>query len=155
MRGALVGQFIENMTWDHQLYRKRVKTAKDFSTVRLDGNRLYFHIWYPFKSKKTSKLRDIRLQKKSSRARFFLLVACWAPGHYLDQYWFIIKWSPRNVLKWNTNRNTKRSIHENAFANVVRELTTILSKGWWVKQRTNNCKMGSPNHFLLWPHFTN
>ena len=82
-------------------------------------------------------------------------VTCWGRSHNLNQYWLILKWSPRNELKWNTNRNTFVFINGNAFENIVFVMTAILSRGRRVKQRLNNCSMGSPNHFLLWPPCTN
>ena len=38
-----------------------------------------------------------------------------------------------NKPQWNSNRNTKFFIHENAFENVVYEMVAILSRGRWVK----------------------
>ena len=29
------------------------------------------------------------------------LVACSAPSHYLNQCWYIVNWTLRNILKWN------------------------------------------------------
>ena len=61
------------------------------------------------------------------------LVACSAPSHYLNQYWFIINWTLRSKLQWNLNQNTIILIHENACENVVCETATILSRWKWVK----------------------
>ena len=58
------------------------------------------------------------------------------PSHYVKQYWFIVNWIHRNKLKLNANQNRKIFFHENAFANVVCEMTTILSRGRWVKPKT-------------------
>ena len=38
--------------------------------------------------------------------------------NYLNQYWFIVNWTLRNKIQWNSNQNTKFFIHEYAFANV-------------------------------------
>ena len=44
------------------------------------------------------------------------LVASSVPSHYLNQCWLIANWALRNKLLWNSNHNTRRSIHENAFS---------------------------------------
>ena len=53
--------------------------------------------------------------------RPFLLYACSAPNHYLKQCWLIVNWDLRKKCQWNSNQNTKRSIHENenAYKSVV------------------------------------
>ena len=53
-----------------------------------------------------------------------MAVACSAPSHYLNQCWLIIIWTLRNNRQWNSNRNTKLFIHENAFE-------YITSAKWW------------------------
>ena len=55
------------------------------------------------------------------------LVACLAPNHSLIQCWLIVNWTLRNKLQWNVKRNTKVSIHENAFENAVCKLASIFS----------------------------
>ena len=45
--------------------------------------------------------------------------------HYLNQCWNIVKWSPRNKLQRNFNRNSYNFIQENAFENVVCEMASI------------------------------
>ena len=49
---------------------------------------------------------------------------CWistvsAPSHYVNQYWNIVDWTPRNKLQWNFDKNLYIFIQENAFENVV------------------------------------
>ena len=61
-----------------------------------------------------------------------------APSHYLNQCSLMVNWTPRNKLQWNLNHNTKLSIQENAFKNVVYEISAILSRGRWVNK--DNCK---------------
>ena len=55
-----------------------------------------------------------------------------APSHYLKQCWFIVNWTLRNKIQWNSNQNTKIFIHENTFENIS-EMVAILSRGKWVK----------------------
>ena len=61
----------------------------------------------------------------------YRLVAYSAPNHYLNNYWIITKWTPRNKLQWNFNQNTALFI-ENASENILCEMTVILSRGRWV-----------------------
>ena len=49
-------------------------------------------------------------------------------SHYLNQCWNIVNWTLRNKLQWNINGNQYIFIQENAFENVVCELTAILSR---------------------------
>ena len=63
------------------------------------------------------------------------LVTCLVPSHYLNQCWLIVKWMLR-TLQWNSNRNTKFFIHENAFENVICEMAATLSRGRWVNPRS-------------------
>ena len=65
-----------------------------------------------------------------------------APSHFLNQHWVIAHWTPRNKLQWNCYQNTKLFIHENAFENIVCEMTAILSSGRWVRMAC-----GIPWHF--------
>ena len=46
--------------------------------------------------------------------------------------WNIINWTLGNKLQWNSIRNTKLFIHENAFEIVVYEIVAILLRGWWL-----------------------
>ena len=55
------------------------------------------------------------------------------PSHYLDQCWVIFNWTFKNKLQWNFNQNTRLFIHKNASENTVCEMTSILSRGRWVK----------------------
>ena len=57
------------------------------------------------------------------------LVACMVPSHCLNQCFFIVNWTLRNTLQWNSNQDTKFFIHENAFENAVCEMAAILSRG--------------------------
>ena len=57
------------------------------------------------------------------------LVAYSAPSQYLNQCWFIVNWTLRNKLQWNSNQNSKNLIHEKAFENVVCEKAAILPWG--------------------------
>ena len=61
------------------------------------------------------------------------LVAYSVPSHYLNQYWFIVNWTPRNKHQWSFNQNTKLFIHQNASENLACEMAAILSRGRWVK----------------------
>ena len=51
----------------------------------------------------------------------------------LNQRWNIVNWTLRNKLQWNFNRNSNIFIHENAFENVVWEMTAILFLAHCVK----------------------
>ena len=55
-----------------------------------------------------------------------------ATSHYLNQCWLIVNWTLGNKLQWNSDKNTKLFIHENAFENIVCEMAAILSRGRWV-----------------------
>ena len=50
------------------------------------------------------------------------------PSHYQNQCCIIVNWTPGNKLQWNHNQNVYIFIQENAFANVVCEMTTIFSR---------------------------
>ena len=63
----------------------------------------------------------------------YWLVACLAQSHYLNKCFLIVNWTLRNKLQWNLNQNTKPFVYENAFQNVVCEMTAILSRRKWVK----------------------
>ena len=45
---------------------------------------------------------------------------------------FLVNWTLRNKLQWNSNRNTIFFIRKNAFENVVCEMVAILSTERWV-----------------------
>ena len=55
------------------------------------------------------------------------LVAYSTPSHYLIQCCVIVNWTLRDKLKWDFDQNTKIFIHENAYENIVCEITAILS----------------------------
>ena len=50
----------------------------------------------------------------------------------LNQCWVIVSWAFRNRFQWNFNQKTKLIIHDNAFENIVCEMTAILYRGRWV-----------------------
>ena len=56
------------------------------------------------------------------------IVAWSAPSHYLKQCCKIINLTLRNNIRWYFNRNSNILIQENAFKNVVCEMTSILSR---------------------------
>ena len=63
-------------------------------------------------------------------------------GQHWSRWWLIcakcydiVNWTRRNKLQWNSNKNTKIFIDENAFENVVWEVAAILSRGGWVNWR--------------------
>ena len=47
--------------------------------------------------------------------------------NYLNQCLSIVNWTLGNKLQWNVNRNSNIFVQENAFENVVCEMTSILS----------------------------
>ena len=55
-------------------------------------------------------------------------VAWTAQSHYLNQCWNIVNWTLGNKFQWNFNRNSNIFIQENAFQNVVCDMTSILSR---------------------------
>ena len=57
------------------------------------------------------------------------------PSHYLNQCWNIVKWTLRNKLQWNFNRNSNIFIQENPLQNVICEMASILSRPQCVKWR--------------------
>ena len=63
------------------------------------------------------------ISARELRQHWFMkwLVACSAPSHYLNQCCLVVNWTLRNKPQWNSNGNTKRFIHKNAFGNVVCE----------------------------------
>ena len=60
-------------------------------------------------------------------------VACSAPSLYLNQHWFIDKWTLRNKVQWILNQNSNSFFHESAVEKIVCEMAVILFKGRWVK----------------------
>ena len=56
-----------------------------------------------------------------------------ATSHYLNQWWNIVNWNLTNKPQWNLNRNSYIFIQENAFENVICEMTAILSQPQCVK----------------------
>ena len=50
----------------------------------------------------------------------------------LNQCWLTVKWTLRNKLRQNLNRNNKLFSHENVFKNVVCEMAAVLSWRRWV-----------------------
>ena len=75
----------------------------------------------------------VQLKLISPKCRIYAsvnrLVTYSATRHYLNQRRVIVNCTLKNKLQWNLNRNTKLFIHENAFENVVCEMTAILSRG--------------------------
>ena len=57
---------------------------------------------------------------------------CAAPRHYLNQHWLIVNWTVRNKYRCNLNQNKNIFIQENAFENIVCEMTAILSRPQYV-----------------------
>ena len=63
-------------------------------------------------------------------------------GKDLNLCWNIVSSTIRNKLQWNVNRNWCIFIQENAFENVVCEMSAILSRPQCVKQRiSGQCGM--------------
>ena len=52
----------------------------------------------------------------------------------MNQCWNIANWNIRNKLQWNLNRKSDILIPENAFENVVCEMTAMLSRPLYVKK---------------------
>ena len=58
-----------------------------------------------------------------------------ATSRYLNQDWLIVNKTLKSKLQWKSNQNTKRFFRENAFENVVWEMSAILARGGgWVKK---------------------
>ena len=59
------------------------------------------------------------------------IMACrlFGPRPYLNQCWFRVNWTLRNILQWNFNQHIKISIHKNASENIVCDLAAILFRG--------------------------
>ena len=60
-------------------------------------------------------------------------VACSVPGHFLDQCWLIVNWTPKNIYIFY--RNSYIFIQENESENVVRKIVAIMSR----PQCANRC----------------
>ena len=56
------------------------------------------------------------------------------------QCWDIVDWALRNKLRWNFDRISNISIHENAFESVVCEMAVILSRPQFVKSEQRKDK---------------
>ena len=52
--------------------------------------------------------------------------------------WNIVNWTLRNKLQWNFNQNSNIFIQENAFENVICEMTSILSRSQCVNRKREN-----------------
>ena len=66
-----------------------------------------------------------------------IMASClFGASHYLNQCWFIVKWTLRNKLQWNYNQNTKLFINKSASEDFVCEMAAILSRGRWVKNKS-------------------
>ena len=61
------------------------------------------------------------------------LLAWPVPSHYLNQWWNIFNWTPRNRLQWNFNWISYIFIQENAFETFVWKMVAILSRPQCVK----------------------
>ena len=68
------------------------------------------------------------------------------PSHYLNQCWFIVNWNLRSKLQLNSNRDSNILNEENAFENVVWELSAIFSRS----QCVNSLSPSDPatSHYL-------
>ena len=75
------------------------------------------------------------------------------PSHYLNQCWNVVNWTLRNKLQWNFNSNSSIFIQENAFENVVWEMSAILSQPQCVNtlRPRQDCHHFCRQHF--WMHF--
>ena len=47
----------------------------------------------------------------------------------MNKCWFIVNWTIRNTIQWNSNQNTKFLIHEHAFENAICEMAAIFPCG--------------------------
>ena len=56
-----------------------------------------------------------------------------ALSHCLNHRWNIVNWALRDNLQWNLNWNSCIFFQGNAFENVVRKMSAILSRPQWVK----------------------
>ena len=72
------------------------------------------------------------------------------PSHYLSQCWLIVNWTLTNKLQWNSNESKKLFIHQNAFENVICEMSAILSRKRWV--RWESCLQSQPWELYVAQH---
>ena len=70
---------------------------------------------------------------------YFSKIAWSVPSHYLNECWNIVKWALRNKLHSNCYWNSNVFIQENAFENVIWEMSAILSQPQCV-----NCSRACP-----------
>ena len=49
----------------------------------------------------------------------YWLITWMVPNHYLNQYWHIINYTPRNIFQWNFILNSSVFIHEDAFEHTL------------------------------------
>ena len=116
---------------------------------------------YTYKSV-TSTSRDLLHTKQKRDPRSALpgrhdvtcILTYW--GHYLNQYWHIDNWTPRNKFQWHFNRNSNIFVQENAVENVVCEMASILSRPQWVKSMAHVyiLKLGRRLFFCVWKQRT-
>ena len=64
------------------------------------------------------------------------------PSHYLNQYWFIVNWTPGNKFQWNSDRNSIVFIQENAS-----EIVVCQNGGHFVQR-----EMSLKKKMKLWTH---
>ena len=57
------------------------------------------------------------------------------------------QFGPRNKILWNSNRNTKIFINENAYEDIVCEMTAILSRGYELRPILRGCPIAM-GHWL-------
>ena len=55
------------------------------------------------------------------------------PSHYLNQCWYIVNWTLRNMIQLNFSRNQNIFIQEKALQNDICEMASILSRPQCVK----------------------
>ena len=58
----------------------------------------------------------------------YWLATCWAPNHYLNQFWHIFNEPHRNIFQWNLIWNSKVFVQESARENVFCKLAAILTR---------------------------
>ena len=82
------------------------------------------------------------------------LVACSAPSHYLNRCWHIVDWTFGSKFQWNFYQHLNIFIQENAFEDVVCEITDIFSWPRCVKSlelcgvMMQHCLEGLIQHWL-------
>ena len=70
-------------------------------------------------------VQHICVSKSGQRWFRWWLVAYSAPSNYLNQCCFIVNWTLRSKLQWNSNQNTKLFIRENVPETIVCEVAAI------------------------------